>query len=220
MNSVNEILNYNPGLVPNDSDGKSCFLACSQMILRTKPGTRVLSFEELGAVIHRRSGEYSWEYAMLTFFSQNGFEVKFISKFDLRRLCDEGNKYMYEFFGTEAAEDQIRNSNMTQALDDARLFLQSSGVQTLCKVPQLADIKQMLNDGFYLIPYVNQRIFQADEGYVAHTILIYGCSSRGVRMHNPGPPATEASEISWKLFEKAWSSPNVDARILFAVRPI
>jgi len=214
-----EFTNFNPGLVPNDCDGKSCFLACSQMVFRTKPGLRVPSLDELSAVINRRSGRYSWEYGMLAYFYENGFEVRFLSLFDLERFTLEGSFYMHEFFGDEAAQDQIENLDMELAIKSTRKFLESDGVQKTRKIPQLSDVRDLLSAGFYLVPYVNQRILQADAGYVAHTIFIYGFSSRGVRIHNPGPPATEGSEIAWDLFDKAWSSPRPESRILFAIRP-
>jgi len=217
---MRELVLRNPGLVENDEDGTSCFLACSQMLLRTGRGIRVPSFDELSEIIHRKPGQYSWEYGMLTYFSKCGFDVGFISTFDLSRLCSEGNDYMYEYFGKEAADDQIQNSDMAQVFEDVREFLRSSGVSIKNRIPTQDDIVQLLCDGFYLIPYVNQRILQADPGYVAHTIFLYGYSLRGVRMHNPGPPATEASEVAWDLFAKAWSSPSEQARILFYAKPL
>jgi hypothetical protein len=189
------------------------------MLFRTQPGIRVPSFAELDAVLHRKAGEFSWEYPLLNYFADAGFDVRLISAFNLQRFVEEGDAYMYEYFGPEAAENQIRNSDMRRARADTKAFLASLRVTIVPAVPQLADIRSLLLDGFYLIPYVNQRILQADDGYVAHTIFAYGFSPRGVRMHNPGPPATEASEIAWPLFEKAWSSPTAGSRILFAAKP-
>lgn len=216
---MQEVLNFNPGLVPNDVDGASCFLACSQMVLRTTPGKAILSFEELGKIIHRAPGEYSWEYGLLSHFAESGFKVQIISTFDLHRLVAEGNSYMYEYFGQEAADNQIKHSNMVQGIADVKAFLANSKVRLDYRIPQIKDIKSLLMEGFYLIPYLNQRMLQADDGYVAHTVFVYGFSERGVRMHNPGPPATEATEVAWSLFEKAWSSPSDEARVLFAVKP-
>ncbi len=188
------------------------------MLLRTKLGGAVPSFDELSKIIHRREGMYSWEYGMLTYLSQVGFDVKFISEFDLRVSARKRTTICTNFFGAEAAEDQIRNSDMNQAIRDIEEFLRAPGPEIDSRTPQISDVKNLLRDGFYLIPYVNQRIFQCDPGYVAHTIFVYGFSERGIRVHNPGPPATEAAEISWDLFEKAWSSPSQNARILFAAR--
>ena len=216
---MSEISNFNPGLVPNGADGKSCFLACTQMLFRSLPGIRVPSFTELDALLHRTEGDFSWEYPLLNYFADAGFEVRLLTTFNLRRFVEEGDAYMYEYFGPVAAENQIRNSDIEQARADTKAFLSDLRVEIVPQVPQVEDIRSLLLDGFYLIPYVNQKILQADEGYVAHTIFIYGFSPRGVRIHNPGPPATEASEIAWPLFEKAWSSPSAEARILFAARP-
>lgn len=209
----------NPGLVENDSDGTSCFLACIQMIMRRKNGGEVYSFKKLSEIIRRKEGEYSWEYGMLAKLADMNFSVKFISTFDLKRFCEDTIPYMYEYFGDEAAKDQIENSNMNNAVEDSRLFLGNKNSDIDRRIPEREDITSLIKNGYYLIPYVNQKIFQADPGYVAHTVLLYGFSDRGVRMHNPGPPATEASEIAWDLFEKAWSSPSRDSRILMAIKP-
>lgn len=209
----------NPGLVPNDKDGTSCFLACTQMVMRAKLGGSVSSFDELSTIIRRKEGEYSWEYAILSFLANRGFSVKFISTFDLNRFVSEKEEYMYEYFGEEAAKDQIVHSNMENAYQDASEFVRSSNVNIETRVPEINDIKKLIENGYYLIPYVNQKIFQADKGYVAHTVVIYGYSERGVLVHNPGPPATEGGEIAWELFEKAWSSPAIESRIVFAVNP-
>ncbi|MDP9196852.1 MAG: hypothetical protein M3O22_08865, partial [Pseudomonadota bacterium] len=183
---MKEVINTNPGLVENDVDGVSCFLACSQMVFRTKTGIKVPSFQELGDIIGRKEGQYSWEYGMLAYMARNGFDVEFISTFNLERLVKEKNSYMYEYFGEEAADDQIKNSDMDQGIKGIEGFLSSKKKKIACRVPTKNDIVNLINEGFYIIPYINQRILQADPGYVAHTILVYGYSDRGVRVHNPG----------------------------------
>jgi hypothetical protein len=208
----------NPGLVENDADGTSCFLACAQMVMRAKRGGSVLSFHELSKLIRRKEG-YSWEYAILSYLADDGFQVKFITSFDLRRLYTEKAEYMYEYFGKEAAADQLKHSNMENVYADAMRFVENTNVTVELRVPQKEDLVSLLKTGYYLIPYINQKILQADAGYVSHTVVVYGYSERGVRFHNPGPPATCASEITWELFMRAWSSPSENARILVAVKP-
>lgn len=215
-----EIRLLDPGLVENDLDGTSCFLACIQMALRTKLGAAVPSFSDLAAIIHRAPGQYSWEYAMLTHLGQTGFAVRYITTFDPRRLYLEKDRYLNEFFGTEAAADQIAHSDMDSVYNDARIFAESSPVPREVRVPTKQDITSLINSGWYLIPYVNQRILQADLGYAAHMIFLYGYSPRGIRFHNPGPPSTSDSEVTWDLFMKAWSSPSDTARILMAIKPL
>jgi len=215
-----ETVLQDPGLVENDSDGMSCFLACTQMVMRSRNGAAVPSFDELGKIIRRKTGEYSWEYAMLSYLSHHGFHVKYITTFDVERLYKEKEKYLYEYLGAEAAQDQIVNSNMSAVYEDAKTFAgELSDVVRDVRVPTCDDIKQLLSDGYYLIPYVNQKILQSNDGYAAHMIVLYGYSDRGVRIHNPGPPPTRASEIAWDLFVRAWSSPSEAARILMAVKP-
>lgn len=189
------------------------------MIMRTKNGSPVLSFDELSKIIRRKEGEYSWEYRILSYLACNGFYVKYISNFDFSKFIENCRSYMYEYFGEEAAEDQISHSNMEFAVEDAKEFTNCPNSLIFSRTPSKTDIMALIDDGYYLIPFVNQRIFQADDGYVAHSVLVYSYSERGVRMHNPGPPATEATEVAWELFLKAWSSPSEQARILIAAKP-
>lgn len=209
----------NPGLVCNDTDDTSCFLACTQMVMRAKNGGSVLSFAEISEIIGRKEGEYSWEYAMLGWLADHGFRVRFISTFDLTKFTENAHDYMHAYFGKEAAEDQISHSNMDVAVAGANAFLAGQDKVIETRVPEREDIEQLIQEGYYLIPYLNQRILQADPGYVAHTVVVYGYSERGVMMHNPGSPAVEAAEIAWDLFIKSWSSPSENARILMAVKP-
>ena len=209
-----------PGFVENAPDGASCLLACIQMVMQTKIGNKVLSFTEMDKILRRKKGEYAWEYALLSYLANDGFETKSISTLDPKRLYSEKESYIYKYYGTEGAKDQITHSNMENVYADARAFAENTKVDLELRVPQKDDITGFLRDGYYLIPYINQRILQADPGIAAHVIFVYGYSNRGVRFHNPGPPSTRASEITWDLFMRAWSSPSENARQLIACKAL
>lgn len=214
-----EILLDDPGLVENAEDGMSCFHACVQMIMRTQKTAEVFSFADIDKILRRKPGKYSWEYAVLTELVKRKFDVKLIQTFNLERFIDNPEDYLIEYFGEEAGKNQIENSQLDEVIEDAKNFLSSGCEVVQNRVPNLEDVRDLLKEGYFLIPIINQKILQSDPGYVAHSIVLFGFSNRGVRFHNPGPPATRASEIDWTLFEKAWSSPSESARSLIAVRP-
>ncbi|MEA2832111.1 MAG: hypothetical protein QOG66_313 [Methylobacteriaceae bacterium] len=209
----------NPGLVVNGPDGMSCLHACIQMVMRARQTGAVLSFEQIDSILGRTQGMYSFDYAILNHLAGNGFQVQCIQKFDVAKLVETGGSYFTEFYGEEVGADLILNSEIDKGIDAAKEFMRNERIGKAFRVPRLSEIKSLLRKGYYILPIINQRILQADPGYVSHSILVYGYSDRGLRFHNPGPPASEGGEIPWALFEKAWSFPDRDARNILAIRP-
>ncbi len=216
---IGERLLKNPGLVENGPDGASCFHACIQMAMRTKSGGHVYSFQEIDAIQKRSPGFYSWEYAMLDRLSQEGFLCEVISAFSLERFVREGAAYLIEYFGEASAKDQIEHTeDLAAVIDFARQYMMRKTAKYDERIPTLDDVRTAIDNGWYLIPTINQRILQADPDFAMHSVFAYGYSERGVRIHNPGPPATEASEIAWDLFEKTWSSPKESSRQMIKIK--
>ncbi len=213
-----ERLLKNPGLVENAPDQTSCFLACIQMFMRTKNGGRVYSFDEIDAIQNRKPGYYSWEFAMLERLAREGFEIENIWDFSLKRFLAEKEDYLLAFYGAEGAADVIRHSDMDAVMAAAKAYSQSAMARYSERMPTLDDIRHSIDAGWYMIANINQHVLQANPGVGMHSVFVYGYSERGVRLHNPGPPATEASEIAWDLFDKAWSSPNQRTRQLIRAR--
>ena len=207
-----------PGLVQNDESGMRCLHACVQMAFRAATGLAIPTFERLAQVLNAPEGKYAWSYPLLTFMKKEGFEVKMVEMFDVVQFTERPEKYLIEFLGTEVGEDQIKNSALDRVVEDAKTMI-DSGVQIELREPTKKDVVNFIADGYYVIPPVNQRVLQADQGYVGHAIFVFGVSERGIRFHNPGPPSTADSEIAWSLFEKAWAFPDAKAKNLFAVKP-
>lgn len=216
---MKEILLTNPGLVENAPDETSCYLSCIQMVMRTKNGGRVYSFDEMDDIQKRPKGCASWEFALLQHLAREGFDCVMIAAFSLARFVKEGEAYLNEFYGKEAAAYMLDHTDdLSVVIDFARQFLEYPQAKYEERVPTLDDVRKAIDEGFYIIPMINQRILQADPGVAMHSVLIYGYSNRGVRFHNPGPPSTEASEITWEMFDKAWSSPQESSRQLILMK--
>lgn len=213
-----EIVLPNPGLVENSADAEHCVHACFQMLFRTNRGATVPSFADLDLMMDKVPGKYTWEYALLGSMANSGFDVKIIWEIDVEHLAADPAAFLIKHYGPTVGQEYIDNSDLPSVQRGA-VALQRSHATIERRSPDVADVVRLLQDGYYLTATINQRVLQADPGYVAHSIVIYGASRRGIRIHNPGPPATEASEITWDLFEKAWAYPTSAARNIMAVRP-
>ncbi len=189
------------------------------MIFRTRIGGGVPSFDELSALMHKRVGKYTYEFALVADMPNRGFETKVIFDLDLDSLASDPTAFLVRHFGREVGPQIIANTDLDQLKADSAVLAAARGI-TIERRPAIReDIPHLIKEGFYLLATVNQRVLQADSGYSAHTIFIYGCSPRGVIVHNPGRPGLRGVEISWGLFDRSWAFPDEGARNILAFRP-
>jgi hypothetical protein len=208
-----------PGLVENSSEAEHCLHACLQMVLRSRTGGYVSSFAELDTILERRPGNYAWPYALMAHIAQAGFSIAIHNDLRFPALIADPKAELVRVYGDAVANDKLAKSDTGQLVRHIREFLSTGPARKLDRIASMEDIRAYVFDGSYLVLNINQKVLQADPGYVGHYILIYGFSDRGVRIHNPGPPATRASEITWELLDKAWSYPSSAARYLIAFKP-
>lgn len=210
---------YDPGCVGNASDGMSCMHACIQMVMRTRQGGRVFSFDEINTILRRKPGLYSWSYAIADAVSQQGFSVRSVSTFATQRFVMEGAAYLRERYGLEAGAVQIAHTDLPTVVDDARKFLENSSIERQERVPEMEDLCRLLDEGWYVVPLVNSKRLNDQDGYSGHFVFVYGYDASDVIFHDPGLPPLVSRRTSWDAFEQAWSSPTKSVRSLMAYRP-
>ena len=207
-----------PGLVGNADDNMSCLHACAQMIMKTKQGAPVHSFDEIDKILRREKGQYSWWYGICADLVKHGFDVCSIGAFSTQRFVDEGEDYLFEFMGEHAARIEIANATISNVREDAREFLANKHAQTLSFALTLDDIRHYIRDGWYVVPSVNARVLNDRLGYNAHFVFIYGFDAQHVIFHDPGLPPIAARKVPWELFDKAWSWPSEKNRKIMCFR--
>ncbi|QDK82617.1 hypothetical protein EXU85_30010 [Spirosoma sp. KCTC 42546] len=213
-----EVKLFDPGLVENSKTAEHCVHACFQMLLRTRPGQEVYSFKTLDQIMHKVPGKYTFEYNLVAEMPNLGFKTEIIWEFDLYKLSIDPEKFFLDLLGEEVGKVTIDKSDLETLKLDAKKLNESGEVNIQKRPATFEDIKSKLLDGYYLLCTINQRVLQADPGYVAHTILVFGFNDRGVIIHNPGPPSNAAAEIPWDLFDKSWAYPNANARNILAFK--
>lgn len=210
----------NPGFVPNMKDLAHCFQACLLMAMRSSFYLEIPSIITLDRHLDEVPGKYSWPFAGLRYLGERGFSTVFHGQFDISRFVLKPETYLLSFYGGDEGNDQIQNSDLPSVVKAAKDFMESDVSIIDKSEPNLMSIRSMIDDGYYVIPEVNQRVLQGDwSGYVGHFIFVYGYNENGVIAHNPGPPPMQSSEISWYMLDRAWNYSKKDSRYLCAVRP-
>ena len=208
-----------PGFVRNSPDGERCVHACVQMCFRTRSGTSVPSFDDIDILVRQKENMYTWEYGALLRLAHEGFSIRIKQMLDLGELASRPVDYLKEHFGSEIGGLTAQKTDTKHLQHSISDLLKTANVRVDVDIPTLDDLRQLIDQGYFLLLTVNQRVLQADPGYIPHVIFGFGHSTDGLFVHNPGPPALAHTLIDWTLLEKAWSSPDANARILIAVRP-
>lgn len=200
----------------NTPDDTHCFQAVIKMVLKYFWPKRDYSFEELDKITAKVEGMWTWQMAGLVWLQENGFEVKVIEVFDYERFIEEKEKYLLEFYGEEAGEEQIQHSYLPNEFEYARRFIK--GVEIEKRLPNLSDIQGLVHKGYLVVCLVNAKRLNNKSGYVGHFVLVKGYDRKSLIIHDPGLPAIENRIVPDDIFEKAWADPDEKAKSLWAVR--
>ncbi len=185
--------------------GAYCQQVCFKMILGAMlPGVeRNLTLPDLEAITGKsEGGTFPTHYLM--WFADSGFEVKQRASFDWLAFRDKGINYYRELFGEQHAAFNARSdlAHEQRVVDD---FL--SVVPVVAERPTVADIRQLLREGWYLRAGVDAGILDAQkDGYFGHSVVPIGYDGDDIIFHDPGFPPQEARHENAELFQAAMDS--------------
>lgn len=203
----------------NTKDGTHCWQACIRMILKSAFPEKEYSWEELDTVTAKVKDMATWPMAGLVWMQTQGFEVKSIENFDYNRFLNEAEKYLYELWGKEAGDWAINNSNVAQEFSFSRELL-GSPVTLEQRLPSIADVRQLLDEGYLPICTVNSRALNNKEGVVGHFVLAVWYNDAGLFVHDPGLPAQPNRYVLDADFERAWTTPTENYKAISAFKLI
>lgn len=210
------LLDYKVPFYSNTPDNTHCFQAALRMILKYFWKDKDFTWKELERITAKPQGLWTWPLAGMVWLHKNGFKVRDIEIFDYSRFIKEGEKYLFEFYGKEAAQEQIKNSDIDQEKKYAKKLLKSGIVEF--KLPTIDNLKDLLKDGYLAICLVNSKKLNNKKGYTGHFVVIKGYQGNKFILHDPGLPPQKNRKIDEKVFEKAWAYPDDNARNLTAIK--
>lgn len=202
----------------NTSDDLHCYEASLRSILKYFKPEEEYNWEQMEAVTGKRIGKWTWPQRSFVWLQKHGFEIVNIEVFDYARFIAEGGKYLMEFYGEEAGREQIAHSDLVQEQAVCINFLNL--VHTELRIPDIKDIRSLLQQGYLLNCLVNSAALNGHKGYVGHSIVIKGITEEEIILHDPGLPSLEDRHVAFATFEKAWGYPDKNAKNLTAVKLI
>ena len=210
------MLDYDVLFFSNTPDDTHCLQAALKMVLKYFEPNKDYSWEELERITAKVEGMWTWQYAMMIWLTENGFDVTQISLFDDTRFSKEGYDYMVEFSGKERADANRTRSDLAQ---EQRLAKKITGYASKqMREAELDDIKRFLEKGYLVICSVNFRVLSEKDGYVGHSLVVKGFDDRGFIVHDSGLPPVKNRNIDYDKFEKAWGYPTRSQRNLIAIK--
>ncbi len=211
------MINYNVPFYPNAEDGTHCFQAVLKMILKFWFTEENYSISELDFITNKIQGKWTWSMAGMIWLKKvKGLDVRNIRLFNYEKFAVSGSEYLEQFYGKETAIIQIRNSDIEQEMQYAKIFSREINSET--RIPEFKEILELLSLGYLVICSVNSKILNNKVGFTGHFILVIGFTGTSIIAHDPGFPSFKSREIDLDLFNRAWSSPSSDTRSIIAIR--
>src|SRR5882724_2161223 len=197
-------------------DNTHCYQAALRSVLKYFLPDKEYSWKELEEMTAKRKGFWTWPTQGLINLYKMGFKVVNIEDFDAEEFVQTGEDYLLKTYGHEIGKLQIANSDIPQEQKLYKEYLTYHNYQR--KLPQIEDIKALLDDGYLVICNINARALNNKDGYVGHFIVIVGCDEKDLFLHDPGLPPFENRKVTFDHFTKAWAYPDDRAKNLIGVR--
>jgi len=174
------------------------------------------SWEELDQLTAKKKGKWTWPMQGLLNFQKMGFEIANYEEFDYQAFIKRGGDYLVEKYGKEAAEEQIKMSDISKEQRIAKEFIKVFGTKFV--LPTLKTIRDFLRKGYIAIVNVNYYPLYRQPGYSGHFVIVLSIDKRSVRLHDPGLPRKDNMRIPLRQFLAAWEYPDGRSRNLTAFK--
>ena len=161
------------------------------------------SFTYLDRVTHHKKGRWTWEGSGLLWLASKHVSVVTVGDFDYRKFAKEGKKYLkniYKEKGRFEIEDKMADLDFEQKV--AQKLIRDKRVMLVNKKVTLKDLKEYLDNGYYIMASINPLKLTGEKGHVGHTVVVLSIDDI-VTFHDAGLPAKAYCEVDKKLFSKA-----------------
>ncbi len=200
----------------NTPDDKHCAPACIRMVLGYFLPERDLSWaeaEELVAFGHEKG---AWVTRTLINLHRMGFEAVEISTRDGDAFTRDPEMWIMARYGEEAGRWELKYTDIPKEI---AAFGEYVGLDIhRHRLPTLADLRDLIDDGYLLIPVINLAVLNGRDGFVGHAVVVWGYDDTGLWLHDPGLPALEGRHVEYELFESAWASPRAETKLVYGFR--
>lgn len=200
----------------NTPDDTHCFQAALKMVIEYFMLTNVISFEDLDKFTGKKEGLWTWPLRGVINLSQMGFNIVDVDYFSLESFIENPKGYLLKRYGQEVGEAQIKHSDLDAVVGDCEEYLKLNLHQE--RIPDLIEIKKLVDEGYLVICNVNARALHNKEGYSGHFVVIFDYDDDNFLLHDPGLPPIESLKVNFEQFKKGWEYPDEKSRNLLAIK--
>ena len=190
--------------VPNTDDDTHCLQAAYMSAAKYFDATFAIPMDEWSDITGYEEGKGTWANAGPLWFMKQGYRVHQYELFDAEEFIKRPTDYMIEQHGVEAGKWGIENTNVPAEIIRMRQLLDAGIVEK--REPSIADIKSFLDRGYLVRVTVNSNLLNGRTGYLGHALLITDYNDTYIQFHDPGLPAIPNRQVTFALFEAAWSA--------------
>jgi hypothetical protein len=145
-----------------------------------------------------------------------GLKVRAIEAFDYQQYYEQGQRYVLSHFGPEIGSWYLRHTNILTIKENIPEFLKT--VDFECRAATMADIDELLAEGWLVGLELNSRRLHNLDGFVAHMVVIFSAKNSKYFMHDPGLPPRPNLEISASRLEDIWLGAEPKTAALLAIK--
>lgn len=178
---------------------KSCAQCVYRMVLASFFSERERTRDEMDAFCGAVPGKYTWHFQPILNMADLNLDLVIYNTFDTKKFLESPEDYLIERYGPEGGENQIKNSDMPSVLSQAQMFMDYKDHKKLlwiCDDHTPKIVKDFLDKGFLVAPWVNLRKLNNKEGIFGHIILVHGYEDGYFIAHDPGENDAEGNPLN------------------------
>lgn len=191
----------------NTPDDTHCVQAAFRMVLKYFFSKKTFNWEKMDQLTGKKKGLWTWPMIGLMNLKKMGFDVLHFTLFDYEKFAKLGDAYLRELNNdNNVTKAQTEHSDLDYERKNALDYSKSKIHKKI--LPTLEDVKDFLEKGYLLICNVNSKTLSQKEGYIGHSVVIFGYDEKNLYIHDPGLPPLKNRKVSYQIFSKAWEYTN------------
>lgn len=187
----------NPPSFHENWDDVHCMECTMRSILEFFEPDTQFTREDVNELTQKIEGKCSWPYFCMNSLLERGYKIKFITPFGIDQILESGfEKYLIRVQGEKDALNTIQISPPIADIEKACAdIVVNENLIQIEKIPDVDDIKNLLDEGYLIKSMIDARALNKREGYNGHAVLIFAMDDEHIYFHDSGlPPVPNRKE--------------------------
>ena len=190
-------------------DNTHCYQCTLRGILEYFEPDQVWAWGEWDTFTNKLPDKWTWPQRGAINMMKRGYQFTSITDADLNRYLEIGvYEALAERLGKEAADKQRQMADLEQVKEDIKEYLHMPQREHIFRVPIIDDIANLLNENYLINSSLNAKILDNQNGYAAHSVLIYDLDNQYVYFHDSNLPGTPERKVPISKFIEASTNPT------------